>query len=316
MVRAFALLLVGGIVVAFVIALTAGLAALSLLGRGGGSGGGTQRPGRPTRLDGARRRLSAVGHPISEFSSRVGAGAGRFGPARPGDVDLRARTRPGGGRGPRGDRVGGRHADPGDLGHPPARAGQPPRASERGRVRERHGGLRPHLRHRHRSGPQGPEGDLLDARLRAARSGTPRLHQRDAVMPVGRDRDLPRDLAARLHLRGLHDSAQPAADHDRSPAAAPLRGAGHGHDRPDDRQAGQHRRDHVRDQGHALRSAEGPDRRHPEPDQPSRHRRTTRRPGSRRRSSAFRFSPPTPTPRCRTAATSSPSPACSRSHWS
>ena len=37
MVRAFALLLVGGIVVAFVIALTAGLAALSLLGRGGGS---------------------------------------------------------------------------------------------------------------------------------------------------------------------------------------------------------------------------------------------------------------------------------------
>jgi hydrophobe/amphiphile efflux-3 (HAE3) family protein len=79
MVRAFALLLVGGIVVAFVIALTAGLAALSLLGRGGGSGGGTQRPGRPTRLDGARRRLSAVGHPISEFSSSVGAGAGRLG---------------------------------------------------------------------------------------------------------------------------------------------------------------------------------------------------------------------------------------------
>ena len=79
MVRAFALLLVGGIVVAFVIALTAGLAALSLLGRGGGSGGGTQRPGRPTRLDGARRRLSAVGHPISEFSSRVGAGAGGLG---------------------------------------------------------------------------------------------------------------------------------------------------------------------------------------------------------------------------------------------
>jgi uncharacterized protein len=79
MVRAFALLLVGGIVVAFVIALTAGLAALSLLGRGGGSGRGTQRPGRPTRLDGARRRLSAVGHPISEFSSRVGAGAGGLG---------------------------------------------------------------------------------------------------------------------------------------------------------------------------------------------------------------------------------------------
>src|SRR5439155_8200541 len=78
MVRAFALLLVGGIVVAFVIALTAGLAALSLLGRGG-SGGGTQRPGPPTRLDGVRRRLSAVGHPISVFSSRVGAGAGRLG---------------------------------------------------------------------------------------------------------------------------------------------------------------------------------------------------------------------------------------------
>ena len=76
MVRGFALLLVGGIVVAFVLALTAGLSALSLLGRGGGSGISTQRPGR---LAGARRRLSAAGRPISEFSSRVAAGAGRFG---------------------------------------------------------------------------------------------------------------------------------------------------------------------------------------------------------------------------------------------
>ncbi len=76
MVRGFALLLVGGIAAAFLLALTAGLAALSLLGRGGGSGGATQRP---RRLDGPRRRLSAAGRPISEFTSRVGAGAGRFG---------------------------------------------------------------------------------------------------------------------------------------------------------------------------------------------------------------------------------------------
>jgi uncharacterized protein len=76
MVRGFALLLVGGIVAAFLLALTAGLAALSLLGRGGGSGGAKRRP---TRLDGPRRRLSAAGPPISEFTSRVGAGAGRFG---------------------------------------------------------------------------------------------------------------------------------------------------------------------------------------------------------------------------------------------
>jgi uncharacterized protein len=76
MVRGFALLLVGGIVAAFLLALTAGLAALSLLGRGGGSGGAKQRR---RRLDGTRRRLSAAGRPISEFSSRVGAAAGRFG---------------------------------------------------------------------------------------------------------------------------------------------------------------------------------------------------------------------------------------------
>ncbi len=76
MVRGFALLLVGGIAAAFLLALTAGLAALSLLGRGGGSGGARQRH---RRLDGPRRRLSAAGRPISEFTSRVGAGAGRFG---------------------------------------------------------------------------------------------------------------------------------------------------------------------------------------------------------------------------------------------
>ncbi len=76
MVRGFALLLVGGIVAAFLLALTAGLATLSLLGRHGGPGGSTPRPGR---LDGARRRVSAAARPVSELSSRVGAAAGRFG---------------------------------------------------------------------------------------------------------------------------------------------------------------------------------------------------------------------------------------------
>jgi len=74
MVRGFALLLVGGIVVAFVLALTAGLSALSLLSREEGAAAE-----RPRRFDGARRRLSAMGAPISRFSTRVGTGAGRFG---------------------------------------------------------------------------------------------------------------------------------------------------------------------------------------------------------------------------------------------
>jgi uncharacterized protein len=75
MVRGFALLLVGGIVAAFLLALTAGLSTLSLLGRRGGS----DRSVRPRRFAGARRRAGAAARPVSEFSSRVGAGAGRFG---------------------------------------------------------------------------------------------------------------------------------------------------------------------------------------------------------------------------------------------
>jgi uncharacterized protein len=72
MVRGFALLLVGGIAAAFLLALTAGLSALSLLGPGDSSRW-------PQRLDGARRRASAALRPASELSSRVGTGAARLG---------------------------------------------------------------------------------------------------------------------------------------------------------------------------------------------------------------------------------------------
>src|SRR4051794_28360160 len=72
MVRAFALLLVGGIAVAFALALTAGLAALSLLGRGRDAAG-------PGWLAGPRERMRAAVRPASELGSRIGAGAGRFG---------------------------------------------------------------------------------------------------------------------------------------------------------------------------------------------------------------------------------------------
>jgi predicted RND superfamily exporter protein len=72
MVRGFALLLVGGIAVAFVLALTAGLSALSLLGRPGGAA-------RPGRLAGPRERMRAALRPASELGSRIGAGAGRLG---------------------------------------------------------------------------------------------------------------------------------------------------------------------------------------------------------------------------------------------
>jgi hydrophobe/amphiphile efflux-3 (HAE3) family protein len=76
MVRGFALLLVGGIVVAFALALTAGLSALSLLSRGGGTGGSAPRP---PRLAGPRERVSAAVRPLSELSSAIGVRAGRFG---------------------------------------------------------------------------------------------------------------------------------------------------------------------------------------------------------------------------------------------
>jgi predicted RND superfamily exporter protein len=75
MVRGFALLLVGGILVAFLLALTAGLSSLSLLGRTGPGGSAPRR----RRLDGARRRAGAAVRPVSELGSRVGAAAGRFG---------------------------------------------------------------------------------------------------------------------------------------------------------------------------------------------------------------------------------------------
>lgn len=78
MVRGFALLLVLGITVAFALALTAGLAALSLL-----SPAGRERPASapqgPSRLAAARRRVSEVLRPASQLSARVGATAGRAG---------------------------------------------------------------------------------------------------------------------------------------------------------------------------------------------------------------------------------------------
>src|SRR4051794_9085801 len=74
MVRGFALLLVGGIAVAFALALTVGLAALSLL-----SPGRPDRPpaGAPSRLAKARARVNEALRPASEFSTRVGAALGR-----------------------------------------------------------------------------------------------------------------------------------------------------------------------------------------------------------------------------------------------
>ena len=78
MVRGFALLLVGGIAVAFVLALTAGLAALSLLRPGGGSNGaaGSKGSGRVAR---ARRWLGDALRPASDLGTRIAATAGRAG---------------------------------------------------------------------------------------------------------------------------------------------------------------------------------------------------------------------------------------------
>ncbi len=73
MVRGFALLLVLGIAVAFALALTVGLCALSLLGSGRSPATG------PARLAAARRRAASVVGPASDLSARVGAALGRAG---------------------------------------------------------------------------------------------------------------------------------------------------------------------------------------------------------------------------------------------
>ena len=76
MVRGFALLLVLGIAIAFALALTVGLSALSLL-----SPGRPDRPpaGGPSRLAKARARVNEALRPAYEFSARVGAALGRAG---------------------------------------------------------------------------------------------------------------------------------------------------------------------------------------------------------------------------------------------
>src|SRR5215208_4016669 len=74
MVRGFALLLVLGIAIAFALALTAGLSALSLLTPAGQRRpAGTRGPGK---LAAVRRRVSAAVRPVSELAGRTGAAAG------------------------------------------------------------------------------------------------------------------------------------------------------------------------------------------------------------------------------------------------
>jgi hypothetical protein len=76
MVRAFALLLVLGITIAFVLALTVGLSALSLLSP---ERPDQERPAGPSRFAAARRRVSDALRPAADFSARVGAALGRAG---------------------------------------------------------------------------------------------------------------------------------------------------------------------------------------------------------------------------------------------
>jgi hypothetical protein len=77
MVRGFAVLLVIGIAVAFALALTAGLSALSLLS--------PERPDQapvargPSRFAAARDRIRLAARPVSDLAGRIGAGLGRAG---------------------------------------------------------------------------------------------------------------------------------------------------------------------------------------------------------------------------------------------
>ena len=120
MIRGFGLLLVVGVIVAFLFALTAGLAAMSMIRPGVGTGcagdlAGHELLGPHAGPDG--RDLRAA--------ERVGAlGARR--------LDPRAREGPRRGADPRGGRMDRGHAHGAGLRHPPAPALEPPRAPGRG----------------------------------------------------------------------------------------------------------------------------------------------------------------------------------------
>ena len=183
MVRGFGVLLVVGIAIAFAVALTAGLALLSLTG---GAGRRSAVGGRRSAVGRPRRSPTPLGAPCGRPPTRRGAGQG--------DRQAGARSLGGGPRpGPRdrargrGRRLGREHASRGDLRPARARAQRPAGAPER---RPAPGGdrrLRRGRGRRSRGRPHRPGGGRLDERVQAARARERGLQRRgDALRRAGR----------------------------------------------------------------------------------------------------------------------------------
>ena len=176
MIRGFGLLLVVGVLVAFALALTAGLAALSMVAKPGGPG--PRAPARAAQL----RRV----HPPAHGERREHPQP--LGPGGPRRVDQRPREGARGGAHPRRGGLDRRHAHRARLRHPPAPPVEPARASGRGPPRGDHRRLRRRLRDRGRRRPDGPRADRVDGGLRAAAPLAPRLRGGDLQLPGRRGR--------------------------------------------------------------------------------------------------------------------------------
>ena len=307
LVRSFGLLLVIGVALAFVVALTGGLAALGL----SACRGPAPAAAPPWREARGQRGARPQGRPrvaaIALGDREPEAGAGGRSPARGLRLDRQRRHR-------RGDR----HPRPGTS--EPGRARGPERAREGDRDLGRRQRDDPGAR------PDQPGCDLLGRGLPAARSGAPRLLRcqpelrRRPDLPGALPDGLLRRLLRGLVVLDLGPAGQP--ERGRRPRSRPGAAVLHLPDRDQpsrrvqphgggdpDRRHGRHRLWHSRPA--ALRPAE-PDRRHPRADRPAGrpraaagdHRRARRTPGARGR----RRTPTSPT-----AAGGFRSPACSRS---
>ena len=287
MVRGFGLLLVVGIVIAFVLALTAGLAALSLTG--------------------ARRRRRAA-----RRSARPARGRGRLAPRRGARVGASASARSGGGPSRSRSRARAGCSRSGWCSRSPAgRPGpgprsisdirelvpaRPARAAERRRAPGGDRRLGRGRRRGPRRRPHRPRGDRLDGATTSSGCSTRAGFGGDDASCVEQDAELcPDDRAARPLRRRSRPG--PASAVEGVLDLLPPYFSQAVVSRDPRRRARRHGGDPVRDQGDAVRRAEAADRRDPRRDRPARDRERPAGRGRAPRSSACRCSPPTRTRR-------------------
>ena len=260
MVRGFALLLVLGLVVAFALALTVGLSALSLLKRP------TGEPARPIvfRRAGAPLRARRCG--LGSRARAVGGRALAFSIAAPGRVLAVAALVAilGWGAGTRIPVISDiRQLVPGDL----------PALQDVDELEQATGISG--LTYVTVTAPELSDPAVISWMHDFEQRILARHGFEGGMRPVGTEQTeiCPEISLRRLPLRGRAGHPEPAADQGQPAPASSVRRPGARHHGPRHRQARQHRRDHLRDQGDAVRPAEGADRRHPRSGRPTGGRR-------------------------------------------